>query len=80
MERSNGIGEGEVIFLFNDFEEIAGGSEVQRCAPAGLRACPETRQEGSDEEAQAAPCGKLLLQVIFDYRKIATLDRDKAVK
>ena len=30
----------------------------QAATPAGNRACPETPQERSDEEAQAAPRGK----------------------
>lgn len=75
MERSNGIGEGEVIFYLTTSKK-----SLEAATPAGLRACPETPQERSDEEAQAAPCGKRLPQVISDYRKIATLDRDKAVK
>ncbi|PKH10371.1 hypothetical protein CXF70_09290 [Planomicrobium sp. MB-3u-38] len=95
MERSNGIGEGEVIFYLTTLKKSLEAAKckdvlLHRCAASSQTICASANRflkdyervlrPGKRAEAQAAPCGKRLPQVISDYRKIATLDRDKAVK
>ena len=59
---------------------VANDSRKRKSLPAGPKASPETPQEQSDEEAQAAPRGKRPSAVTSEYKQLETLDRDKAVK
>ena len=56
MKRQAAKGKDVLLHRFASF--VANDSRLRESLPAGNRACPETPQERSDEEAQAAPRGK----------------------